>query len=110
MEKVPWVVGEAAVVGLEELDLESSFDSACAGLASSCFAELVCSEGVGVEADFVQGVIGEVVEVIEAFVVAVVDVVVAADAVVGGADVVGTDAAVAAAVAAAAVETYWGRV
>lgn len=101
MEKVPWAAG-AAVVDLEELRLGSSFDSACADLASSCFAGLVCSGGAGIEAGaetgFVQGV-GEAVEVIEAFVVTAV-----VDVVVGGADV----AEIVAAVAAGVVETCSG--
>lgn len=102
---VPWVA-EAAVVDPEELDLVSSFDSAYADLASSCFAGLVYSGGAGVEAgagtDFVQGV-EEAVEVIEAFAVAAVVDVAVADY-VGCGDAAEIDAAVAAAV----VETCWG--
>jgi len=106
MVEVPKVeVAEAAVVDLEELDLESSLDSACAGLTSSCFAGLVYSEEVGAaEAGaagigFVQDVLEEVVEGIEALVETVADAVAVADVV-----------ETAAAAAAAAVETYWGRV
>lgn len=94
-------MAEAAVVDPEELGPRSSFDFACADLASSCFAGLVYSGGVGVEAGagtgFVQGV-EEVVEAIGAFVAAAVVDVVAADYVVGGADVADIDAAVAAGV------------